>query len=554
MIPVAGSASDPVTDVHIPDPRRHHVPASPTQLHLWPVPPPVDWFLTAEERGNPDTRLDSRHPGATAWTTGNDVRPLVHGAQYFRVLCQAVSAMGRGDLIMFTDWRGDPDEQLDGPGTELAAVLAAAAERGVEVRGLLWRSHLMLDLGTVENRRFGEVIDEAGGQCLLDMRVRGFGSHHQKLVVLRHRDNPAADVAFVGGIDLCHGRRDDAEHLGDPQPPAMAGVYGPRPPWHDIQLMIRGPAVADVETVFRERWEDPGSLNRNPVHLLSAILHGERQVARPLAEPFPDPPECGDVAVQLLRTYPVRRPGYPFARNGERSIARGYTKALGRARSMVYVEDQYLWSADVVSVFAEALRREAELRMIFVIPMFPDQDGRWSLPPNLVGRDRPCRMLSEAGGDRVAVYGLENSAGTPIYVHAKACVVDDHWACVGSDNTNRRSWTHDSELSAAFVDASPRRSARELRLSLSEEHLGAAATGRDLDDPVAWFEAFRDAAGALDAWYEGGCVGPRPPGRLRKYRQPVLPAPTRAWASVLYGAIYDPDGRGVGQRLRGWRP
>ena len=142
MIPVAGSASDPVTDVPIPDPRRHRVPASPTQLQLWPIPAPVDWFLTAEERGNPDTRLDSRHPGATAWTTGNDVRPLVHGAQYFRVLCQAVSAMGRGDLIMFTDWRGDPDEQLDGPGTELAAVLAAAAERGVEVRGLLWRSHL----------------------------------------------------------------------------------------------------------------------------------------------------------------------------------------------------------------------------------------------------------------------------------------------------------------------------------------------------------------------------------------------------------------------------
>ena len=383
----------------------------------------------------------------------------------------------------------------------------------------------MLDLGTVENRRFGEVIDDAGGQCLLDMRVRGFGSHHQKLVVLRHRDNPAADVAFVGGIDLCHGRRDDAEHLGDPQPPAMAGVYGPRPPWHDIQLMIRGPAVADVETVFRERWEDPGSLNRNPLHLLSAILHGERQVARPLGEPFPTRrsaatwlSSCADLS--------VRRPGYPFARNGERSIARGYTKVLGRARSMVYVEDQYLWSADVVSVFAEALRREAELRMIFVIPMFPDQDGRWSLPPNLVGRDRPCRMLSEAGGDRVAVYGLENSAGTPIYVHAKACVVDDHWACVGSDNTNRRSWTHDSELSAAFVDASPRRSARELRLSLSEEHLGAAATGRDLDDPVAWFEAFRDAAGALDAWHEVGACGPRPPGRLRKYRQPVLPAPT----------------------------
>ena len=49
------------------------------------------------------------------------------------------------------------------------------------------------------------------------MRVRTGGSHHQKLVVIRHRDQPERDIAYVGGIDLCHSRRDDAEHLGDPQ-------------------------------------------------------------------------------------------------------------------------------------------------------------------------------------------------------------------------------------------------------------------------------------------------------------------------------------------------
>ena len=47
---------------------------------------------------------------------------------------------------------------------------------------------------------------------------------------------------------------------------------------------------------------------------------------------------------------------------------------------------------------------------------------------------------------RVAAYGIENHAGTPVYVHAKVCVVDDVWASIGSDNFNRRSWTHDSEL------------------------------------------------------------------------------------------------------------
>jgi phosphatidylserine/phosphatidylglycerophosphate/cardiolipin synthase-like enzyme len=82
------------------------------------------------------------------------------------------------------------------------------------------------------------------------MRVRPGGSHHQKFVVLRHPGRPQLDVAFVGGIDLCHGRLDGAEHAGDPQSQPMAQAYGARPPWHDVQLAVRGPAVADVETVF----------------------------------------------------------------------------------------------------------------------------------------------------------------------------------------------------------------------------------------------------------------------------------------------------------------
>lgn len=510
----------------------------------------ADWFLEAVERGNPNTRIDARHPDGLAWTAGNTVEPLVHGADYFRVLNMAVQVMGRGDLILFTDWRGDPDERLDGPGTELAAVLAAAAQRGVEVRGLLWRSHVTMGFGSVENRSLVESIDAAGGQCLLDMRVRSFGSHHQKLVVLRHRNRPQDDVAFVGGIDLCHGRRDDARHLGDIQVLPMAEAYGDRPPWHDVQVALRGPAVGDVETVFRERWEDPSALIRNPIHLLSAALHGERRRARPLPTQLPDPPECGDVAVQLLRTYPARRPGYPYARSGERSIALGYAKALGRARSLVYVEDQYLWSSEVVSVFADALHRQPRLRLVFVIPRFAEQDGRLSGPPNLLGREGPLRLLHAAGGDRAAVYGLENEAGTPIYVHAKACVVDDEWACVGSDNTNRRSWTHDSELSAAFMEGSMG-AARELRLTLTLEHLGEAAAGYDLDDPIDWFEAFARTSAALDDWHAGGCVGARPPGRLRRYRQAPLASSTRLWASALYRVVYDPDGRGPRHRL-GW--
>jgi phosphatidylserine/phosphatidylglycerophosphate/cardiolipin synthase-like enzyme len=520
-------------------------------------PGPQAWLLDATERGNPATRLDRRHEEGVAWTSGNLVTPLVHGATYFSALLSVLRGTRSGDLVLFTDWRGDPDQLLAGPGTEISRVLCEAAARGVVVRGLVWRSHWdRLQFSGYENRHLGEQITAAGGECLLDMRVRVGGSHHQKFVVVRHPDRPHLDVAFAGGIDLCHSRQDDLEHLGSAQRQKMAAVYGPRPPWHDVQLQIRGPAVADVETSFRERWDDPAPLSRNPFHRLRDVLLDGR---RSLPAVLPDPAAEGPHTVQVLRTYPSRGrlSHYPFAPRGELSVARGYLKALARARRLVYVEDQYLWSSEVVATFAEALSREPDLRMIAVVPQFPDQDGRWSMPPNLVGRTQAMRLLRDAGGDRVAVYSPENHHGTPVYVHAKVCVVDDVWACVGSGNLNRRSWTHDSELSCAVLDTTPdsrtpedpaghgdgvRTFALDLRLQLAHEHLDT-----DVDDPLlapaSAFDAFATSADSLDAWYSAGSLGPRPAGRLRRYREPDLRPRTLLWATPVYRTVYDPDGR-----------
>ncbi len=542
---------------------------------------PADLFLTAAERGNLATRIDSRHVAGRAWTCGNDVRLLVHGAPYFAELADCLNRLEAGDLLLFTDWRGDPDELLSGAGPRVSAAICAAAHRGARVAGLVWRSHLdRLAFSAAENRHLGEQIEAAGGQCLLDMRVRPGGSHHMKMIVLRYRSQPEQDVAFVGGIDLCHSRRDDRTHRGDQQAQPMAAVYGRRPPWHDAQLMIRGPAVGDVETVFRERWEDPAPLSRNPAHRLRDLLGREQERAAPLPPQLPDPQPCGRLAVQVLRTYPYRSRGYPFAPDGERSIARAYRKVLPAARSLVYLEDQYLWSAEVVGALASGLRSNRALRLIAVIPRYPDQGGRLSGPPNLVGRAEALAMLRSAGGDRVAVYGLENADGTPVYVHAKVCVVDDAWAMVGSDNFNRRSWTHDSELSCAVMDEESSASrasaagggapaagvspggtepgaagqrpgfARRTREELCAEHLGLPPEA-DVPGGTEMFRAFESAARLLDDWHLAGRAGQRPPGQLRAYPDPALSAWTKAWTTLPYRLIYDPDGRPAALRRAG---
>jgi phosphatidylserine/phosphatidylglycerophosphate/cardiolipin synthase-like enzyme len=507
-----------------------------------------EWFLTVRERGNRYTIVDRRRGDGRAYTSGNHVRALIHGAAYFADLCERVQRMGRGDMIFFTDWRGDPNQRLDGPGTEVSTVLCEAASRGVIVKGLIWRSHWdRFAFSAEENEHLGEEIEAAGGECLRDMRVRVGGSHHQKMVVLRHPAEPDRDIAYVGGIDLCHSRRDDNYHHGDPQPVSMADEYGRTPPWHDIQLAVQGPAVGDVEAGFRERWADRAPLTRNPFSRLHDLLRGEDTRPDPLPAQLPDPPGRADDGhcVQVLRTYPYRRRGYPFAPFGERSIARAYSKALQRARHLIYVEDQYLWSAEIAELFGRALDRNRDLHLIGVVPMYPDQDGLFGAAQSF-GRESAVETLRQAGGDRVAVYGIENRSGTPIYVHAKVCVMDDTWTSVGSDNINLRSWTHDSELSLAVSDEDAENGfGRGLRMALHREHLERAPDEdmSDLGEAAGLFAAYARAAERLDAWHEGGRHGLRPPGRLRRYQDPSLRPLTSAFAHQIYRLIADPDGR-----------
>ena len=528
----------------------------------------TSWFLTSSERGNEFSAIDRRRPDGMAWSTGNTVETLVHGATYFGRLLKTIRGLGPGDQLYFTDWRGDPDQLLsDDPDSRVGPVLADAARRGVMVRGLMWRSHLdRFGFSAEENRNLAQEVNSAGGEVLLDQRVRLGGSHHQKLVVIRyaggHAAGTAQDVAFAGGIDLGHGRRDDADHHGDRQRQAMAPVYGPTPPWHDAQVAVQGPAVGDLDFCFRERWDDRNPLSRDPLGILHDLLRRTDRKASTLPPMPADPEPCGTHAVQVLRTYARRHGGYPFAPHGERSVARGFRKAVQRARRLIYIEDQFLWSSEIAKTFADALRANPSLHLIAVLPRYFDQARAITLRPNQVGRENAVHVLLDAAPDRVAIYDIENLAGVPVYVHAKISVIDDVWAAVGSDNFNRRSWSHDSEIACSVIDEErdtrepidpagfgdgARKFARDLRLQLWREHLGRTngddGDDRDLLDPIEAVAKFREAALALEHWYQSGRSGERPPGRVRPHPRIQPSRTTRLWAEPLYRMVYDPDAR-----------
>jgi phosphatidylserine/phosphatidylglycerophosphate/cardiolipin synthase-like enzyme len=216
-------------------------------------------------------------------------------------------------------------------------------------------------------------------------------------------------------------------------------------------------------------------------------------------------------------------------------------------------------------LLAKVLRQQPNLQVIVVVPRYPDKDSTWSGPPSRLAQARAFALLKRAGGERVGIYDIENEDGTPIYVHAKVCVIDDVWATVGSDNLNRRSWTHDSELSCAVIDSEvddripldpgglgdrSRKFARALRLSLWVEHLGRSPDDADLLNLADSSDLWRRTAKELED--RGGSANEenRPRSRIRPHVIDPVSTGSRRWAGLVYRLIFDPDGRPLRLRLR----
>eukprot|EP00127_Corallochytrium_limacisporum_P002804 Clim_evm17s141 gene=Clim_evmTU17s141 len=88
-------------------------------------------------------------------------------------------------------------------------------------------------------------------------------------------------IAFLGGIDLTHGRYDSpghelfstidnvhAEDFIQNMVPGVNKIYGPREPWHDIHVRVEGPVVFDLLENFHERWTRD---SRRPTAILKNI-------------------------------------------------------------------------------------------------------------------------------------------------------------------------------------------------------------------------------------------------------------------------------------------
>ncbi|HUJ35390.1 MAG TPA: phospholipase D family protein [Solirubrobacteraceae bacterium] len=392
---------------------------------------------------------------------------LIDGAQAFAAVAHAIE--NARDYVHVTGWHVAPHFELvrGARPRVLGELLADAAER-LDVRVLVWAGAPVPAFHPTRK----EVSDgvqtltrDTRIRCETDPREHPFHCHHEKTVIVD------GEVAFVGGIDMSDyagDRFDSSDH------PARRRLG-----WHDVGTRLRGPAVADVDDHFALRW---------------------RELTAEQLEPPAPPAPAGDHTVQVVRTIADRM--YDSVPDGEYRILESYVRAIAAARSFIYLENQFLWSPEIVRLLADKLRRPPsdEFRIVAVLPARANN-----------GQDDTLGQLgvlaaADDGAGRLLAATLRSRTGERVdrlYVHAKVGVVDDRWLTVGSANLNAHSLLNDTELN---VVADEPELARATRLRLWAEHLEvdpATIAGDEphkiVDDrwrPVAFEQLDRLHAGA----------------------------------------------------------
>jgi len=91
------------------------------------------WLLTPRERGNPATHFGAEHEAGTAWSNGNLVHPLIHGATYFAELVASRIASQRDPRVGHDEVARQPGP---GSGPDPADVTGRRSPSAVTLRDL----------------------------------------------------------------------------------------------------------------------------------------------------------------------------------------------------------------------------------------------------------------------------------------------------------------------------------------------------------------------------------------------------------------------------------
>jgi cardiolipin synthase len=287
----------------------------------------------------------------------------------------------------------------DATGEEFARGLARARERGAEVRVIYDPLGTLLVKGGSIRRRLKRA----------HIRVRPFRpmtvtapwswlrfTHrdHRKLLVADHL------AAVVGGLCI-------ADHWS----PAERGGGG----WRDTAVLVRGPAVADLQLAFERMW------TRAKGDVPAGVATDTRLPAVTLPRPK------GDATVVVVGDRPRTQ-----------RVAAMYEWLADNAQESIEISDAYLVAPQrVLQALIGAARRGVRVRILL--------PGRNNHPIAGLAARRVYDPLLEAG--------VEIWEWNGVMLHAKTLVVDGVISMIGSSNLDPLSLHRNYELNVLVADA-----------------------------------------------------------------------------------------------------
>ena len=244
---------------------------------------------------------------------------------------------------------------------------------------------------------FWQPLRDAGGHVRIYNRPRlgsSFGwvsRDHRKVLVVD------GETGFLSGVCISE------KWLGDPSRDV--------PPWRDTGVMLRGPAVAEIEHAFADSWRETGE-----------PLPVDERIMPPAVRE-----DAGTVSLRLIATQPSTAGMYRL----DQMVAAMATRTL-------WLTDAYFVGvAPYVQALSAAARDGVDVRLL--VP------GTSDIPMVASMSRSGYRPLLKAG---IRVFEWNGSM-----LHAKTAVADGRWARVGSSNLNIASWLSNREIDVAIEDA-----------------------------------------------------------------------------------------------------
>lgn len=442
---------------------------------------------------DPGTGFLRFEPGTTCWRIerAGHAAALIDSADYYAALNVALEGARHSVLIVGWDFNHRIRLRPGVRGTPtLSRYLGRLVRRtkGLRIHVLKWNTPFLFEfrrrtipffwLNWMTPRRL---------QFKLDSDHPATGSQHQKLIVIDDA------VAFCGGIDLTDGRWDCCDHrIPDPRRVDPGGTS--YTPVHDLAMMVSGEAARALGELARARWKRATGKTLRP--------------PPPSIPPWPPTvqPDFKDVDVAIARTEPEWD-----GRTGVREIESLNLAALASAKRFVYVENQHFASRIIHEAVLDLLQKPDGPEVVVINP---DKCPGW-VEEMVMGEARTQIINQLHRADRhgrFRIYTPHCADGSPVYVHSKCLIVDDHFLRIGSSNFNNRSMGFDKECDLAIAAAGPgeadkRRTIARIRDQLLSEHLGVKP--EELRAAVANAGAWLQAVEGLRR-HEGRTIRPIP--------------------------------------------